>query len=46
LQVSPLVAQGSTRLPDDGSLLWIGTAALLVLLGGVVLLLAERRNNT
>jgi hypothetical protein len=45
LQVSPLIAQGGTRLPDDGSLFWIGTAALLVLLGSTVLLVAERRSD-
>ena len=41
--VSPLVAQNPGRSPDDGSALWIGLAALLVLGGSAVLLLAERR---
>jgi hypothetical protein len=45
LQVSPLVAQSGTRMPDDGSLLWIGAAALIVLAGSAVLLVAERRQN-
>jgi hypothetical protein len=43
--VSPLVAQDSSRLPDDGSPLWVGGAALLVLAGSGVLLLAERRGR-
>jgi hypothetical protein len=43
--VSPLVAQGGTRLPDDGALLWIGAAALIVFVGSAVLLIAERRHN-
>ena len=42
-QMSPLVAQNPGRSPDDGSALWIGLAALLVLGGSAVLLLAERR---
>lgn len=45
LQVSPLVAQGGTRLPDDGARLWIGAAALIILAGSAVLLVAERRQN-
>lgn len=42
-QVSPLVAQTTGRPPDDGSALWLGAAALIVLGGSAVLLLAERR---
>ena len=45
LQVSPLIAQGETRLPDDGALLWIGAAALVILAGSAVLVVAERRQN-
>jgi len=45
LQVSPLIAQGQTRLPDDGALLWIGAAALAILAGSAVLVVAERRQN-
>ena len=45
LQVSPLIAQGDTRLPDDGALLWIGAAALVILAGSAVLVVAERRQN-
>jgi hypothetical protein len=45
LQVSPLVAQGTAALPDDGALLWIGAAALLLLVGSAVLLVAERRQK-
>lgn len=44
-QVSPLAPQASGRLPDDGSSLWIGGAALLVLAGSGLLLLAERRGR-
>jgi hypothetical protein len=40
-----LVAQGTNHLPDDGSLLWIGAAGLLVLVGSAVLLAAERRGG-
>lgn len=45
LQVSPLVAQSGTRLPDDGALLWIGAAALVTLAGSAILVVAERRQN-
>jgi hypothetical protein len=45
-QVSPLVAQGTAALPDDGALLWIGAAALLLLVGSSVLLVAERRQKS
>jgi hypothetical protein len=45
LQVSPLVAQDTTALPDDGGLLWIGAAALLILVGSAVLLVAEHRQK-
>jgi hypothetical protein len=45
LQVSPLVAQSGTRLPDDGALLWIGAAALVILAGSAILVVAERRQN-
>jgi hypothetical protein len=45
LQVSPLVAQSETRLPDDRALLWIGAAALVILAGSAVLVVAERRQN-
>jgi hypothetical protein len=45
LQVSPLVAQSGTRLPDDGALLWIGAAALIILAGSAILLVAGRRQN-
>lgn len=45
LQVSPLVAQSGTRLPDDGALLWIGAAALVILAGSATLVVAERRQN-
>lgn len=45
LQVSPLVAQSGTGLPDDGALLWIGAAALVILAGSAVLVVAERRQN-
>jgi hypothetical protein len=45
LQVSPLVAQSETRLPDDGALLWVGAAALVILAGSAVLVVAERRQN-
>ena len=41
-QVSPLTAQGGGP-PEDATPLWIGAAALLVLGGSAVLLLAERR---
>ena len=44
-QVSPLVAQENGSLPDDGASLWIGGAALLVLAGSAVLVLAERRGR-
>jgi hypothetical protein len=44
-QVSPLVPQSASRLPDDGSPLWIGGAALLVLAGSGLLVLAERRRQ-
>jgi hypothetical protein len=43
--VSPLVAQSTTRLPDDGTLLWIGAAALVLLAGSAVLLFAERHRE-
>jgi hypothetical protein len=45
LQVSPLIAQDTTALPDDGALLWIGAAGLLMLAGSAVLLVAERRQK-
>jgi hypothetical protein len=45
LQVSPLVAQSGTLLPDDGALLWIGAAALIILAGSAILLVAGRRQN-
>jgi uncharacterized membrane protein len=32
-------------MPDDGALLWIGAAALIILAGSAVLLVAERRQN-
>jgi uncharacterized membrane protein len=32
-------------MPDDGALLWIGAAALIILTGSAVLLVAERRQN-
>jgi multidrug efflux pump subunit AcrA (membrane-fusion protein) len=44
-QVSPLVPQASGSLPDDSSPLWIGGAALLVLAGSGLLVLAERRGK-
>jgi hypothetical protein len=44
-QVSPLVPQTASRLPDDGSPLWIGGAALLLLAGSGLLVLAERRGR-
>ena len=44
-QVSPLVPEARSRLPEDGSPLWIGGAALLVLAGSGLLLLAERRGR-
>jgi hypothetical protein len=43
--VSPLIPQSASRLPDDGSLLWIGGAALLVLAGSGLLVIAERRGR-
>jgi hypothetical protein len=43
--VSPLVAQSPARLPDDGTLLWIGAAALVVLTGSAVLLAAARHQD-
>jgi hypothetical protein len=44
-QVSPLVPQAANRLPDDGSPFWIGGAALLVLAGSGLLVIAERRRQ-
>ena len=44
-QVSPLVAQETGGLPDDGSTLWVGAAALLVLGGSAVLAGAEKRRR-
>jgi len=39
------MAQSGTRLPDDGALFWIGAAALVILTGSAVLVVAERRQD-
>jgi len=45
-QISPLVVQPSDQSPDTtGALLWIAAAALIILAGSVIMLLADRRDK-